>query len=360
MRKLYLIFIFLIILPTVSFSQVKVVLEKPKVDKRIELLSIVFRLAGAFEYNMNNFKSYTDVIENHYAPYKHHRLITFTKKIRDENKIAFDAVMEMAIYLDDNLNLLKPYHRWGDENVATFVYLLKAFYKDTKSRQFFKKSKNIYAEASKRFLPIYDKIDTSWFMSFYGKPPKDDFLIVNALGNGGANYGISIELPKQNRKVYAVMGAWTTDDKGMVTFEMTDYFPILIHEFAHSFVNELLDKNPSPFQESGNQIFEFVKDKMREKAYNDWHTMLNEALVRASVIKYMKDHLFSQQEIEKEIKEQKALGFYWIEDLVSELEKYDTERAYYPTLESYMPCLAEAYKVFAQKLPTNSQLSTQN
>ncbi len=34
----------------------------PKVDKRVELLSIVFRLAGNFEYNDDVYRSY--VVEN--------------------------------------------------------------------------------------------------------------------------------------------------------------------------------------------------------------------------------------------------------------------------------------------------------
>ena len=42
-------------------------------------------------------------------------------------------------------------------------------------------------------------------------------------------------------------------------------------------------------------------------------------------------------------KEQLQEGFVWIEDLLAELERYDKQRDIYPTLESYMPNLAEAY-----------------
>jgi len=44
--------------------------------------------------------------------------------------------------------------------------------------------------------------------------------------------------------------------------------------------------------------------------------MLNEALVRAAVIKYQKDHHFSAEEISKETNGQLDRGFLWIEKLV--------------------------------------------
>ncbi len=74
--------------------------------------------------------------------------------------------------------------------------------------------------------------------------------------------------------------------------------------------------------------------------------MLDESLVRASVIKYMKDHNFSPEEIEKEINTQFTCGFYWIRDLVNELDKYSSQRDKYSNLESYLPRISEAYKYY--------------
>ena len=50
-----------------------------------------------------------------------------------------------------------------------------------------------------------------------------------------------------------------------------------------------------------------------------------------------------------------AFGFFWIAELVDELEKYNKQRDKYPTLESYMPKLAKAYKVWAEKLGNNKK-----
>lgn len=79
--------LFFSLLTIFSFGQEVNTLEKPEVDSRIELLSIVFRLAGNKEYSSNNFKLYADRIENYFSAYKNHGLIQFVKKISKENNI---------------------------------------------------------------------------------------------------------------------------------------------------------------------------------------------------------------------------------------------------------------------------------
>ncbi|MCM8568592.1 DUF4932 domain-containing protein [Gramella jeungdoensis] len=339
-----------------TFGQGMSTIKKPEIDKRVELLSIAFRLAESEEYTSEVFKLYTDKINNHYTAYKDHELIGFIKKLRQENGVSYDAVMKMAVHLDQNLEPLVEFNetipepRWGKENAYKFVGLLQDFYHYSNSEQFFKANSALYAEASGRFIPIYNKLDIEWYKDFYGKEPNEEFIIVNGLGNGGGNYGPSVELPNGKKEVYAIMGAWNTDAEGMVEFPVNNYFPTLLHEFNHSFVNELLDKNNAKFRDSGEIIYDVVKKEMRSGAYGNWQTMINEALVRAAVIKYMKDHSFPEDQISLEISEQLNRGFIWIEDLVTELENYDNNRGQYPTLESFTPQLARAYKSYAENI----------
>lgn len=354
MKKITILFLSLY--TTVIFGQEVTIITKPEIDKRVELLSIAFRLAESEEYNSEIFKLYTDKIEKHYSAYKNHELIHFIKKLRQENGVSYDAVMKMAVHLDKNLdprvefsNTI-PEPRWGRENAYDFVRLLKDFYLDSDSEKFFQDNSELYAEASERFLPVYEMLDVKWYKDFYGKEPNEKFIIVNGLGNGGGNYGPSVELPDGKKEVYAIMGAWNTGAEGMVEFPVNSYFPTLLHEFNHSFVNDLLEVNNAAFQESGETIYEVVKKEMRNGAYGSWQTMINEALVRAAVIKYMKDHSFPADQISLEVSEQLNRGFIWIEDLVAELENYDNNRAAYPTLESFIPQLVRAYKSYAENI----------
>jgi len=343
-------------------AQEKAVLEKPYVDKRVELLSIVFRLAERPEYSTKVFKLYTDRIEQHFEKYKNHELIQFTKSIINERGIAYDAVAWLSIHLDDNLNLLTNINgdvwqrdpRWTKEIVEKFIPLLQRFSKETKFDDFFKNNADFYAKSVECFNPLYKPMDMDWYFSFYGKEPSEIFSIILGLGNG-SNYGPSLNYTDGSRKVYTIVGVLFSDSLGMPKF---DYNPLaaltIIHEFNHSFVNYLIDNNKEAFRESSEKIFTVVKDVLAKQAYGTWEAMVYEALVRAAVIKYTKDHDFDQRLIEGLTNWEKECGFFWIEELVEELESYDKQRDVYPTLESYMPKLIEAYKFWAEKIPTHA------
>lgn len=339
-----------------GFAQEKSILRQPKVDKRVELLSLVFRLAERPEYSTKHFELYADRIENYFGKYKDHELIQFTKSIMDKNGIAYDAVMSMAIHLDENLNLLPGLtdnsldSRWKKEDGDKFISLLKKFTKDTEYDKFYNDNTDLYVEASKRFRPIFENVDLKWYTLFYGQKTTETFVIINGLGNGRNNYGPSLKYNDGRKDVYAIMGAWRADSIGMPEFRMNECFPTLIHEFNHSFVNNLIGKNREELRNSGVKLFAIVKDEMAIQAYGNWETMMCEALVRASVIKYMKDHNFDKPEIKNEINRQMERGFLWIKELVAELDNYDKQRNLYPTLEDYMPKLADAYKNYAEVL----------
>ncbi len=65
---------------------------------------------------------------------------------------------------------------------------------------------------------------------------------------------------------------------------------------------------------------------MKSQAYGNWETMINESLVRASVIRYMIDNNYSQKEINEEILIQRGRKFLWIKELVDLLGNYEQNR----------------------------------
>lgn len=348
-------FVILVLLSTIlqACNQEESLIKKPEVDKRVELVSIVFRLAGNEEYNPTNFKFYTDRLERHFAPYKNHDLILFAKKLQDEKSISYDAPMSLAIFLDDNLDPIREFtestlDRWSKDDAVEFVRLLKKFYLDAKCAVFFDNNQDLYKKVADRFTSVYKDIDLGWYSTFFGNKPTGKFKIVITLGNGGNSYGPSLINSGGNKEVYALMGIWNFDDSGMPRFNVDEYLPILIHEFNHSFVNPLLEENKDIFRANGEKIFEILKYEMAQQAYVNWEIVLNEALVRAAVIRYYIEHNATQSVIDDLFRIELSRGFLWIKELVSELENYDANRDIYPTLESYMPKLAEAYSSYAE------------
>jgi len=353
----------LIIVSQLVVAQEKQVLEAPKVDKRVELLSIVFRLAGNMEYNGAFFKKYNDKVDDHFNAFKEHELIKFARELHQKNGISYDAVVCMAVVLDKKLNPLidfsttLPEKRWKKEDATIFVRLLKKFYKDAHCEAFFRANEPLYQEVSNRFSAVYKALDLNWFQSFYGNTADENFKIILSPGCGGNNYGPSYSLPNAKKNVFAIMGTWRVDESGMPVYGNEEYLPLMVHEFSHSFVNHLLDKRKDLFEESGKEIYKAVEYEMsRQQSYGSWQIMLYEALVRASVIKYFIDHGATELEVGRMMVKEYNRGFGWIKDLVDELKNYDRQRSLYPTLESYMPVLSNAYKTFAEKV---SQMDAQ-
>jgi hypothetical protein len=344
--------LYLLVLCAVSITlqaQTKVLLEKPKVDERVELLSIVFRMAGAEEYSSEEFKLYTNRINKHFASYKNHPISAFVQKQRETAGTGYDAVMKMAVHISPAPNF-KPLvtftdnlpERWGEKQAHEFLALLRQYYKDADCEKFFSQNRELYRESEKLFMPVFNDLDTQWYKDFYGKEPKEKFNIILGLGNGGGNYGPDLIYPDGRREVFAIMGTWATETDSMPRYGK-EIFPTLVHEFNHSFVNYLNEMHKAKLEKGGSKIFGFVETQMRNQAYANWQTMLDEALVRAAVIKYMKDHKYSKEALDTETNIQLNRGFIWIEKLVAKLEEYSANRNKYPTLESYMPKLIHFY-----------------
>ncbi len=324
-------------------AQSGAVLEKPVVDRRVELLSIVFRLAGRPEYSDTDIKIYTDRIERHFGAYKDHELIRFARTL----PLGYDAPMLLAVHLNDRLELIADAPddaRWDRKRVEKFLPLLRQFAAESDFDRFFAENADFYAVAVERFQPVYEALNQDWYHTFYGQEPNETFRIVLAMGNGGMSYGSHRDAPDGTRDVYSIPGVWKFDEEGMPVYPVEEFFPIIIHEFNHSFINPLIYNNLQAFRASGKKLFSAVKGQMTRQAYSSWTTMMHEALVRAAVIKYWKDHDVAQQAIDQTTEYDKSLGFFWIEALVAELDNYDRQREVYPTLESYMPRIIELYR----------------
>ncbi len=353
-KSIALIVVFLINLSNLYSTDI---LAPPKVDIRVELLSIVFRLAECREYSSQRFPAYVERIEKHFAKHKDHALITYVKEDLRPNGVAYDAVMQMAIYLSDSypykplvpFSAKVPESRWGKKRATKFVELLNDFYQTADCKTFFEENKDLYALASSRFEQVYKELDVQWYEDFYGEKPKGTFRIVNGLGNGGGNYGPKTLIDGEET-VYAIMGTWSVDSLGVPVYKVKSYFPTMLHEFNHSFVNHLVDKHAKALSKSGEILFEPLQGRMAVQAYSTWRTMYCEAIVRAAVIKYLRDHDYPEDYIEAGIQREVNRGFLWTRELVDELERYDQHRDDYPSLESFMPEIVRFFDMQAQNI----------
>jgi hypothetical protein len=328
----------------------------PRVDPRVELLSIVFRLAGNSEYNMSPLKTYTADIDAYFSPYKEHPAVALARKLASERDVGFDAVMGLAVRLSPPPALKPlvaftddvPDARFGRDNAIFFAQRLADFYRDTHLDKFLAAHQTFYHLAEDRFRVVLSDLDLNWYKSFYGDVRMGQYDLILGMNNGGGNYGPRVVWPNGHEEFFSIIGCWTQDDSGNPTYS-ADYLPTIIHEFNHSFVNPAFDAHKNEFASAG-QVYERVADKMQAQAYANSDTMVYESLVRAAVIQYMESRGHKSSEIQRLIRGEQSIGFVWMDEFVGLLHQYSTQRTHYPTFESFMPVVAQFYRSLAPRI----------
>ncbi len=364
--KKYYMFAFCYLITLLTFGQVNEVQNKtnksfpePVIDKRIELLSIVFRLAGNFEYSSIAYSSYVQDIHSHFDKYSDHPVISFASKLRIENGVSFDAVMKMAFHINQpptlspkvNFSENVPDQRWGAVNANKFLELLSDFYNVSDFERFYYEHKGLYEIAKKRFSSVYEAVHIEWFNNYYGVKPEGSYHVIISLGNGGSSYGGKVIYSDAREESYSILGTWVIDSTDLPVYSAENYLPTLIHEFNHSYVNPLIDKYETQLESSGKIIFEPIQDILKRQAYGEWNVMMYESLVRASVIRYLLRY-DSYEAAKKQLIADMGRGFYWMKDLVNLLHDYEEERNNYKTMESFMPVIIEFFNKTAIKSET--------
>nr|MBC8327998.1 DUF4932 domain-containing protein [Planctomycetota bacterium] len=258
------------------------------VDPRVELLSIVFRLAGNPEYQRQEFRRYAAAIERHFGGFRDHPAVVEARRLRATRGVSYDAVMSLAVHLD-GVPLLRPRlrfedslleSRWRPEEARAFLGLLRSFVEDTGFEAFLAGKAELYALAEWRMRRlIEEEVELDWFEGFFGAAPEASFHVLIGLGNGPSNYGPKFRGADGAEQLYAVLGTWLLDEEGDPLFDES-LVGTLVHEFNHSFVNHHVYAHEAELRAAGERLYPLVEQAMRRQAYGSWQTMMHESLVR--------------------------------------------------------------------------------
>src|SRR5919198_6021273 len=174
---------------------------KVHVDSRVELLSLVFRLAGSREYNQCRLKGYESDVDQAFSPYQDHDVVRLARELRAQHGIGFDAVMSFAVSVTDPPALAErvPFERggvaladsrWHGPHASEFLKALRRFSRDARFPEFFGRHRSLYAATERRLETFArEHILLQWFERFFGHAADADFMLVPGMCNGGANFG---------------------------------------------------------------------------------------------------------------------------------------------------------------------------
>lgn len=328
--------------------------SKPEVDTRVELMTIVARLAGYEEFQSKAVPVYLDSLDAWFAPYREHPAVQYLKQLRNEADMGYNALPIMGVYLTQPpklrprlpLTAVQPEPRWGVERGTEFIKLLDKFYKDARCEAFFARQAPLFGEVESAFQDVFAGIDMDWFARFFGEEAKGGMVPVIGMGFGGGNYGGEIVYPDGSVEQYAFMGSWGMRD-GKPSFNREWFRNTIVHEFSHSFVNPALGAEAA-LAWPASQLFRENSEQMSAQAYTDGRTVLNETFVRAAVIRYLMEHADSAA-VDNEIWAQIGRHFIWMPEAVELLGEYEANRDKYPDFRSFTPRIAE----FCNELVTN-------
>jgi hypothetical protein len=327
---------------------------KVTVDPRVELMGVIFHLAGNPEYNNCKSKSYMRNLNEHFAGYRDHPAVKMAAKLRKTRGVSYDAVMSMAVHIKDinSCSEIIPFEprpdtldgRWRIDEAREFLADCRDFVKETDFKTFLAMNQSQYDTTTARLQQLIDtQANIAWFDKFFGPRDDVDFNLVISILNGPGNYGCRVKLNGRT-KIYSIIGAWRVDwfGWGYPTFGPS-VVSTVVHEFSHSYCNPLVDKYMKDFESFGEKYFPRVEKKMKGQAYGKWQTMMRESLVRVCEVRYAIANN-GKERAEQIANYNISRGFYWTKELSELLDQYEQQRDKYQTLDAFMPKIVEFFQ----------------
>lgn len=327
---------------------------KVTIDPRVELMGVIFHLAGNPEYNNCKSKLYMGNLNEHFVGHRDHPAVKMAKKLRETRGVSYDAVMGMAMHIEDinSCGEIVPFEprpdtldgRWRIVEAREFLDNCRDFVKETDFKAFLAKNQSQYNTATARLQQLIDtEANLAWFGEFFGSRDDVDFNLVISILNGPGSYGCRVRLEGRT-KIYSVLGAWRIDwlGWGNPTFN-PGVVRTVVHEFGHSYCNPLVDKYMKDFRSFGEKYYPRVEKQMKGQAYGSWQTMMRESLVRACEVRYAMAN-DGKEQAERRANYHISRGFHWTKELSELLGQYEKQRDKYQTLDAFMPKIVKLFQ----------------
>lgn len=327
------------------------------VDARVELLSLIFRLAGNSEYNQARVKSYAEDAERRFGTFREHPVVALAAELRNTQGVSYDACMGMAVHLTDPGDLqfrtpLVPWpealdRRWTVKSSGDFLTAARQFVKDAGFNDFIAKHRALYQTTESRLKKLLEQeAHLEWFRDFFGEKANVAFAVIPGMLNGGSCYGAHFRAAGGQEELFCILGVWQTDPEGLPEFT-SGMVETVVHEFCHSYVNPLIDRRWDDLRAPAQILYKPVAQKMRSQAYGEPATMLRESLVRACGVRYA-CRFEGIKAAAEAVRREKSRGFLWAQALSDLLGDYEAHRDRYPTLAAFSPRLVAFFHDYAK------------
>lgn len=283
-----------------------------EVNYKVELIQIIIFLAkrqNKTHQALHN-KYYCNEISQYFASFENHSAVIETQCLIDNKNFIHIKPLRAILLLENIVQTV-------DHELYEWAISVKKFEHDSKFQNFFDKQESYYNM-------IIDEINSyglkEW-ITFTGKYFKKNFhafyLFICPLAG---NYGFVLDYPKKN-SAYTVRNMPYYDDDGNIFWYMDFFAKGIAHEFAHCFVNPIVESDTEILKEM--QPFFDMHVNMLD-SYNTNYAIMNEYWVRAFAIRFMEKHhqIFLEFNIEEEYERQRKI-FIYIDKFIEMLKEYE-------------------------------------
>lgn len=317
-----------------------------RVDPGVELLAILFHMAGRDEYNMTRVTRWEAAVDSHFGRYAEHPAVEMTERLAGPYGVGYFVPMNLAVHLGappalavrSPLTGSSSIHRtWTTypDTTARYLELVRSFARVAGFEDFLRSQRVLIDSTEARLRRLVDEtVETGWLDEFWGVDPGARFILVPGLTNGRASYGVEYE-DGATRELYAIIGVTETDDAGLPVFG-SDFAATVVHELNHPYANPLVEAWLDSLRGPAEALHGADADAFRSQAIGSGETLVMESLVRAAVARYRLAREGAAA-LEEEVAEQVELGFAWMPGLVALLGDYEADRERWPTMAAFMP-----------------------
>lgn len=327
-------------------------------DQRAEVIGILFRIAGASDFDNGNVQPYIRQVDSAFLPYKDHPVFAELNRLRRTYRIGLSDITSLAPQLTDPVTLgerspidapsstLAP--SWHGAEARRFLAEARDFARVAHVADFLRAHQSIYDSATARARHLADtRGHLDWFATFFSEPSRDLLIISPLLATSRGNFGADFYDGATHER-YAFLAVPGSDAAGFPVLD-PETLPTLVHELNHSYVNHVVDSIAAKLRPAGDRIFPVVQSAMSTLAYSNAQIMFNESVVRAGLIRYL-GATDGPAAARAEMQLQRGLGFVWMDELVDLLGEYEAHRSTYPTFSSFAPRLVAFYDGLAPRI----------
>lgn len=325
-------------------------------DPRVELIGIVFRLAGSPEFNQSVLRAYVKDVERHFGDFDSHPVVKMAAQLRNTRLMSCDGPMSLAAHIDRDFRPRKAFeewpwgldYRWEKQETMEFLERLQQFAAATKFNEFFTGHGKLYEAGIRSCEAVMGQHDLgTWLGEFFGVEEMGDLKLVLGFLNGPNNYGVRYTAGKTREK-YAIIGMQLADPANGNPVFRPKMLAITAHEFCHSFTNPVVEKYIEQLQPAGEKVYAANAPAMQRMGYQKWQSLMYESAVRACVASFVR-HSFEPKYSQYYFDEEASYGFVWTKELSELLVRYEANRDKYPTFESFFPEFIVFFTEYSEK-----------